>query len=273
MSFLNRYKLVNVLAIWCVFVWLSPVLWVTTNSFKPTNVINSKVPVFLNFKPTLEHYQVIFERFHIGDALFNSLIVVSVSTLIVMILALPTAYAVARMNMLRGDMWALIILSLRFLPGVVIVIPYFQVGAFFSLLDSKILLITVYVGMGLPFAVWTLRGFMMDIPKEIEEAARLDGLSWTQIIFRLILPITAPGVAVTAIFTFVFSWNEFLFALLLTFDQAQTMPVALQKTIDVYNVLWGALSAGAVIQLVPMVIVVFLLQRHIARGLALGAVK
>ena len=114
---------------------------------------------------------------------------------------------------------------------------------------------------------------MLDLPKEVEEAGRLDGLSWLQIIFRLILPMAAPGIAVTTIFTFVFSWNEYLFALFLTTSKATTMPVALQKTIDVYNVLWGELSAGAMIQLLPMVLVVFLLQRHIARGLALGAVK
>ena len=108
---------------------------------------------------------------------------------------------------------------------------------------------------------------------DVLEAARLDGLGWIQIIFRLILPMAAPGIAVTAIFTFVFSWNEYLYALFLTYNNATTMPVALQKTIDIYNVLWGSLSAGAVIQVVPMIAVVFLLQRHIARGLALGAVK
>ena len=140
--------------------------------------------------------------------------------------------------------------------------------------NSDILfLIIVYVAFGLPFAVWILRGFLLDLPKEVEEAGRLDGLSWLQIIFRLILPMAAPGIAVTTIFTFVFSWNEYLFALFLTTSKATTMPVALQKTIDVYNVLWGELSAGAMIQLLPMVLVVFLLQRHIARGLALGAVK
>ena len=129
------------------------------------------------------------------------------------------------------------------------------------------------MAFGLPFAVWVLRGFLLDLPKEIEEAGRLDGLSWIQIIFRLIMPMAAPGIAVTAIFTFVFSWNEFLFALFLTLDKGSTMPVTLQKTIDLYNVLWGSLSAGAVLQLLPMVLVVFLLQKHIARGLALGAVK
>ena len=263
----------NVLAVVVVVLWLMPVIWVALTSVKPTTVINSPVPTFIAFEPTGEHYVEIFERFRFDRAIVNSLVTVGVSTLIVMILALPAAYAVSRMGMMMGDTWALVILSLRFLPGVVIVLPYFKMANYAGLIDSQAVLIIVYVAFGLPFAVWILRGFLLDLPKEVEEAARLDGLGWLQIIFRLILPVAAPGIAVTTIFTFVFSWNEFLFAVFLTYDKAQTMPVALQKTIDVYNVLWGSLSAGAVIQLLPMVLVVFLLQRHIARGLALGAVK
>ena len=112
-----------------------------------------------------------------------------------------------------------------------IVLPYFKMANFAGIIDSKTVLVIVYVAFGLPFAVWILRGFLLDLPREVEEAARLDGLSWLQIIFRLILPMVAPGIAVTTIFTFVFSWNEFLFAVFLTYDKAQTMPVALQKTI------------------------------------------
>ncbi len=264
---------INVLAVVVVAVWLIPVMWVALTSIKPTVAINAPEPTFVSFRPTGEHYVEIFERFRFDRAIVNSLVTVGVSTFIVMLLALPAAYAVARMGLMGGDTWALVILSLRFLPGVVIVLPYFKMANHFGLIDTQIALIIVYIAFGLPFAVWILRGFLLDLPKEVEEAGRLDGLSWMQIIFRLILPVAAPGIAVTAIFTFVFSWNEYLFALFLTYDKATTMPVAIQKTIDVYNVLWGSLSAGAVIQLLPMIAVVFLLQRHIARGLALGAVK
>jgi multiple sugar transport system permease protein len=177
------------------------------------------------------------------------------------------------MGLLSGDFWALFVLSLRFMPGVVVVLPYFKMANSVGMLGTHLVLIVVYVAFGLPFAVWILRGFLLDLPREVEEAGRLDGFGWLRIIFTLVLPMAAPGIAVTAIFTFVFSWNEYLFALFLTLQKATTIPVALQKTIDVYNVLWGSLSAGAVIQLLPMIAVVFLLQKHIARGLALGAVK
>jgi multiple sugar transport system permease protein len=263
----------NVLAALVVATWLMPVLWVVLTSIKPSAVINAPQPTFYSFAPTVANYVEIFSRFRFDRAIWNSFVCVGVSTFIVMVLAFPAAHAVSRMGLFSGDAWAVFILSLRFMPGVVVVLPYFKMTNYLGLIDTQLALIIVYVAFGLPFAVWILRGFLLDLPREIEEAGRLDRLSWLQIIFRLILPMAAPGIAVTAIFTFVFSWNEYLFALFLTFDKATTMPVALQKTIDLYNVLWGALSAGAVIQLLPMIAVVFLLQRHIARGLALGAVK
>ena len=114
---------------------------------------------------------------------------------------------------------------------------------------------------------------MIDLPKDIEEAARLDGLSWFKILHKIVIPLSTPGIIVTSIFTFAFGWNEYLFSLFLTIDRATTIPVNLQKTIDQYNVLWGELSAGAVVQLLPVVIIVFILQKNIARGLTFGAVK
>jgi multiple sugar transport system permease protein len=266
-------RALKLLAVAVVIVWLLPVLWVMLTSIKPTALINSAEPTFFLFTPTAEHYVEIFTRFGFGGVIANSLVAVGVSTLAVMILAFPAAYAVSRMGLMSGDFWALFVLSLRFMPGVVVVLPYFKMANSLGILDTHLVLIVVYVAFGLPFAVWILRGFLLDLPREVEEAGRLDGFGWLRIIFTLILPMAAPGIAVTAIFTFVFSWNEYLFALFLTLQNATTIPVALQKTIDVYNVLWGSLSAGAVIQLLPMIAVVFLLQRHIARGLALGAVK
>ena len=186
-------RAINVLAVVVVVLWLIPVAWVALNSVKPTNVINAETPTFYSFEPTGEHYVEIFDRFLFDRAILNSLITVGVSTLIVMILALPAAYAVARMGLMGGDTWALVILSLRFMPGVVVVLPYFKMAIWFGLIDTQIVLIVVYVAFGLPFAVWILRGFLLDLPKEVEEAARLDGLSWLQIIFRLILPMAAPG--------------------------------------------------------------------------------
>ena len=177
------------------------------------------------------------------------------------------------MKLRVADTLSLVILSLRFLPAMVIVIPYFLMFQRTGLMDTHLGMIIIYIGFGLPFAVWLLRGFFLDLPREIEEAARLDGLGWIATIWRIILPISLPGLAVTAIFTFVFDWNELLFAMYLTQSSAVTAQIQIFKMVDLYNVLWGTISSAVLMHLVPMVIVVFLLQRHMIRGLALGAVK
>jgi multiple sugar transport system permease protein len=263
----------DVVAVTVVAVWLMPVLWIALTSIKPTTAINSRVPVFWSFAPTTSHYLELFERFEFARILKNSLVIVPSATLVTMILAVFSAYALSRMPLRGSDNIAFFILSLRFMPGVVIVLPYYLMFQEIDVLDSYFGMILVYVAFGLPFAVFLLRSFLIEIPKDIEEAARLDGLGYFSIIWRIVLPIARPGIAVATIFTFVFSWNEYLFALALTFDHAVTLPVQISKMIDAYSVLWGQLSAAVMLQLLPMVAVVFMLQRHIVRGLALGAVK
>jgi len=161
--------------------------------------------------------------------------------------------------------WRIYVETFRNLP--------FGTGAAFNLLDSWLGLILVYVAFNLPFAIWFLRSFLAEVPVELEEAALLDGLSRLQIIRRVVVPVAMPGLASTAIFTFVFMKNEYLMALLLTSIRAVTVPVTITKFVLPYSILWGDLSAAVVIQLVPMLAVVFLLQRHIVRGMTLGAVK
>src|SRR5438874_263751 len=144
----------NLLAVTVVILWLVPVLWIGLTSIKPTPEINAPEPTFFSFEPTGEHYIEIFDRFRFGRAISNSLVAVGVSTVIVMVLALPAAYAVSRMGLMSGDAWALFILSLRFMPGVVVVLPYFKMANAFQLIDTQLVLVIVYVAFGLPFAVW-----------------------------------------------------------------------------------------------------------------------
>ena len=265
-------KALNVVAVFAVMIYLAPLYWITLTSIKPTKLINQKVPVWW-FEPTGEHFVEAFERFKFDLGLINSLIIIVTATTITMLLAVFSAYALARMKLRGADTLSLVILSLRFLPAMVIVIPYFLMFQRTGLMDTHLGMIIIYIGFGLPFAVWLLRGFFLDLPREIEEAARLDGLGWIATIWRIILPISLPGLAVTAIFTFVFDWNELLFAMYLTQSSAVTAQIQIFKMVDLYNVLWGTISSAVLMQLVPMVIVVFLLQRHMIRGLALGAVK
>jgi len=268
-----KNRIGNFFVVLICFIWISPIIWVFLTSIKPSIDINNKIPIIINFNPTLDHYHEIFSRFKFFDVCLNSLVVVGGSTFFVMILAIPASYSLARLNIKGRENLSLIILSLRFLPAIVIVLPYYIIGNYFQIIDTYLLLIIVYIGFGLPFAIFLLRSFMIDLPKDIEEAARLDGLSWLTILYKIVIPLSSPGIIVTSIFTFAFGWNEYLFSLFLTIDRVTTIPVNLQKTIDQYNVLWGELSAGATIQLLPVILIVFLLQRNIARGLTFGAVK
>jgi len=263
----------DVLACAAVAFWLLPVAWIALTSIKPTAEINSVKPVFWGFTPTMEHYGELFNRFEFSRILLNNLLIVPAATIIVMVLAIGSAYALARLPLKGADQISLFILSFRFMPGMLVVLPYYLMFQQVGLLDTHVGMILVYVAFGLPFAVWLLRGFLRDIPHDLEEAALLDGLGRFEIMWKIILPLARPGIAVATIFTFVFTWNEYLFAFALTFDHAVTLPVQLSKMIDAYSVLWGPLSAAVILQLLPMVSVVFFIQKHMVRGLALGAVK
>ncbi len=255
-----------------VLLWLFPVYWVVLTSFKPIVEINSAIPSFV-FEPTLENYRDLFAKFEFSGVLLNSIIVTVATCIIVVVLGVMAAYALARMKVPGEKHIALWILSLRFLPPIAVAIPFYIQWQDLNLLDTHLGLILVYVAFNLPFAIWLLRGFLADVPVELEEAALLDGLSRLQILWRVVVPVILPGLASTSIFIFVFTWNEYLMGLMLTSVNVLTAPVTISKFVMPYTILWGDLSAAVVIQLVPMLAVVFLLQRHIVRGMTLGAVK
>jgi multiple sugar transport system permease protein len=259
-------------AVFVVGLWLFPVYWILLTSFKPIREINSAIPVFI-FTPTTENYSDLFAKFDFARVLMNSIVVTFVTCALVVVLGIMAAYSLARMKVPGEKHIALWILSLRFMPPIAVAIPFYIKWQDLHLLDTYPGLIIVYVAFGLPFAIWLLRGFLADVPVELEEAALLDGLSRLQIIWRIVVPVILPGIASTAIFTFVFTWNEYLMALMLTSFNAVTVPVTIAKFVMPYTILWGDLSAAVLIQVVPMLIVVFLLQRHIVRGMSLGAVK
>jgi multiple sugar transport system permease protein len=255
-----------------VLLWLFPIYWIFLTSLKTPLLINEKTPVFW-FTPTLENYRHLFGEFRFARVLQNSLIITVTTTLVVIVLALFAAYALGRMDVRGGKHIALWMLSLRFMPPIAIVLPFFIAWQRTGLIDTYPGLILIYIAFNLPFAIWLLRGFLVEVPRDLDEAATLDGLGHIAILRRIILPVIAPGVAVTAIFTFMFTWNEYLMALVLTSRNATTVPVTVSKFIQAYSILWGDVGAAATIELLPVLVVVFLLQRHIMRGITLGAVK
>ena len=250
---------------------LFPVIWMITMSFKvPTDILTAP-PTFI-FEPTLENYVRAFQEARFYKYIINSLTVTILSTICVMIMGTPAAYSFARFNTGGGHLLFYII-STKMLPAIAIVIPYFMVFAHFRLLDTKLGLTIVYTMFNLPIAIWLLYGFFKDVPAEIEDAARIDGYTRFQTFIKVILPLVAPGLAVTATFCLMFAWNEFLFAFLLSRVNAGTITVGLSSFWTQQGVQWGPLAAAATISIMPMMIFTLALQKYLVRGLTFGAVK
>jgi len=203
----------------------------------------------------------------------NSTIVVSLTTLISLALGTLAAYGLARFQFPRREDIAFWILSLRMLPPMAVVIPFFLLGRFIGLLDTHILLIIVDLSFNIPFTVWMMRGFIEEIPQEVEEAAWIDGCSRIQGLFRVVFPLILPGIAATAIFCVIQSWNEFALAFFLTSFNARTVPTTVTFFLSVLGVIWGEMAAVGVVATAPVLLFALLVQKYLVRGLTLGALK
>lgn len=255
-----------------VLLWVFPILWTLVTSLKPAEGGSMLAPS-LDFTPTLENYIALFRDRDFGRYLLNSLLIAGGATVVAMILACFAAYPLARSNLSGREQVGMWILSLRMLPPISTVVPFYLILSRGGLLDSYAGLVLVYLSFSLPFAIWMLQGFFSEVPRSIDEAAAADGAGHLTILFRFIVPMTRGGIAVTTIFTFVFAWNEFLYAFLLTKERWVTLPVRLGSSITPFQTDWGFLTAGAIVSFLPLVAVLFLLQREMARGVSLGAMR
>lgn len=279
-----------VLGLWMCFA-IFPIFWSYLSSIKPPEEIFI-LPPKLIFTPTLHNYEVVlglkigaeaegvsttqaatgvasqFPRYFL-----NSLIVSTGTTILSVTIGCFAAYSLARFRFRAKKFMLLSILFVRMVPAVVLVVPFFVLWRTFNLTDTHIGLILAYLSFNLPFVIWMMRGFFVDIPIEIEEAALIDGASRLGALFRVVLPLAAPGMAATAIFAVLLSWNEFLFAVLLTADNSKTLSPAILNFISDKAILWGNLYAAGSLILLPVLIFSVFVQKHIARGLTGGAVK
>ncbi|QJP13403.1 carbohydrate ABC transporter permease [Starkeya sp. ORNL1] len=250
---------------------LFPIFWMATMMVKPNEAMFARPTVWL-FTPTLEHFEyVIAQGFH--WSLLTSFVLCLMSTALVVIIGTPAAYAFARFEMRMKDDLFLFILATRMAPPVCLVIPFYFIFAKLNLLDTFLGLTLAYMTFNLSFYVWVLRSFCRDLPVELEEAAALEGWSRPQIFRRVVFPLLRNGIVATAVLCFIFAWNEFLFAFMLGGKAVQTLPVSIPKLITSQGVRWGEMAVVGMTALLPVLAVVFVLQRHIVRGLTLGAVK
>lgn len=254
------------------FVFIAPILWMITTAFKTGNqAFSSEVQWF--FTPTLDNFATILNGSTFSYALVNSIQVSVISSVIAILLASGIAYPLARFKFKGGNGLAGAILSLRIVPPIVTIIPLFLVMTTIGLNGTLVSIIILHVFMNLPLAVWLLRGFFEDVPMEIEEAAQLDGLGHLSIFFRIVLPLAMPGVAATALLSFLFSWNEFLFASILSNANSQTVTVALTQYVTPVGTQWTLIMAAGTLVGIPVWIAAISAQKFLVRGLSFGAVK
>jgi multiple sugar transport system permease protein len=261
-----------VAAVTVVLVWLFPLLWILLTSLKTRPDIFSRIPLFA-FAPTLDNYISVLSRSEFTEGLINSVKTAGLTTLIAVLVGPLAAYPLARLQFRAREQILFWVLSLRMLPTVAIVVPFYLILYYLGLRDTLLGLVMAYLSFSLPFAIWMLVGFVRDLPKELDDAAFIDGCNHWRLLWLVHLPLLRPALAVVAIFTFVFAWNELVLALMLTEVDAKTVPVAIIGLVQPDNIPWGEIAAGSILTLLPMMIVVFALQRHIVRGLTLGAVR
>jgi len=270
-SSVKEILLYCILTVIVVF-YLFPFLWLVSTSVKPTFEQLAIPPVFVTHNPTLENFKDSIQSQY--RLIINSLLVAFCSTGISLLVGSFGGYAFSRFRFPGSGMLFFLVLTTRMFPPISIVIPIFLLMRNFQLLDSPLGLIVAYISFQLPFMVWMMRSFFVGIPRDTEDSARVDGCSRLGAFLRVVLPMALPGAAAAGIIGFLTSWNEFIFALILTnTDVAKTMPVGIAENVTAFSVRWGQMAAGATVFTVPVLLLSVVVQRYIVSGMTLGAVK
>ena len=262
-----RYAAAVVLAI----IFLFPIYWLFMISFKTPAEIFAYPPVWLPANFQFANYAVLFKD---GDVIVvgNSLVIAGVSTLLSMVLGTMAAYSLVRFHT-GGENLAVWIISQRMVPPIAIVFPVFLIFVWFGLVDTYTGLILLYTAFNLPYVIWMMRGYISEVPIELEESARVDGCTRLGVLLKVVFPMVRTGLFATAVFTFVFAWNEFLFALVLTRTEVVTYPVQVTHYFGGQSNFWAKIAALSVLGTLPIFVAVAGLQRFLVRGISMGAVK
>jgi multiple sugar transport system permease protein len=253
--------------------FLGPFFWIVTTSLKGNEDFFAYPPVWIPSPPSLRHYAGLFTRSSGARYFTNSMVISTLSMLSALAVSLPTAYSIARWRF-GGGFLSTLLLVLRMLPAIALIIPIYIMYKMFGLTNSYLGLVVIYTVVYIPFAVWLLVGFIRDFPIEIEDAAMIDGCSRLRAVVQVMVPIIAPGMAVVALFAFIATWNEFLFAIVLTGIETKTMMVLVTSfTTGGTDAFYGEASASVVLGVLPAFAIAFILQRYLVKGLALGGTK
>ena len=251
--------------------FLFPIYWIAITAFKPPAELRATPPVWFPEEPTLTHLRAVMEL-RGYTALRNSLIIAGSATALSLLIGSLAAYAIARFNT-GGRHFAFWLLSQRFLPPVVLVIPLFLIMRDLKWLDTHHGMIALYTVFNLPYVVWMMRSYIAGLPTEIEESALVDGTTRFGVLWRITLPLVLPGLIATATFAFIFSWTEFLFAVIFTRTNAFTLPVTISGYVGSQGTNYGQAASLAIVATAPLFVLGLLVQKHFVRGLTLGAVR
>jgi sorbitol/mannitol transport system permease protein len=248
-----------------------PILWTVLTGFK-TEVDAAKTPPVLLFHATLANYRSVFSANYMS--FFTNTVVLALgSTLLAMLLGLPAAYSLAFHPAKQSPKVLSWVLSTKMLPAVGALIPLIVIYKNVGLFDSRIGMILLYAALNLPLVIWMMRSFFADLPREILEAATVDGARFVKIMTRIVIPLSAPGLAATALLSLIFSWNEFLLAVNLTSANSGTLPVFISGFMTSEGLFWAKMSAASTLAIAPVILAGWLAQRSLVRGLTFGAVK
>jgi N,N'-diacetylchitobiose transport system permease protein len=265
----------NVVGLAVFVVMVFPVFWMISTAFKSDDQIVAQNPVWFPLHPTLQHFTDAIHRPFFWQDVRNSLIVVSVTVAISIAIAFMAAIALARYRFSGREVFVVLIIGIQMLPQAGLIIPLYVVLARYHQVNALTGLIVTYMTFVLPFCVWTLRGFLIGIPKDLEEAAMVDGSTRLGVFMKILLPLMGPGLVATSVFAFITTWNEYIFARVLLNDQSkQTVTVWLSYFLGTSrNTDWGALMAASTLTAIPVVLFFLAVQRRIAFGLTAGAVR
>jgi multiple sugar transport system permease protein len=260
-----------VIAVVALVFFLFPIVWIVLTAFKTPNEFLTTPPVWIPRSPSLVYFEHVAETGGF-KALLNSFIISVSATLLALLVGSLAGYGLARYKV-GGDNLPFYILSQRFMPPAAVIFPFLLFFKTLKWMDTYQALILVYLTFNLPYAVWMMRGFFQEIPREIEESALVDGCSPLGTFWRIALPLVTPGLVATGVFCFIFSWAEFFFAVTLTRSNAVTLSVYVVNFFGKMMVQWGEVGATSIIAMAPLFLLSIIVQRYLVRGLTLGAVK
>lgn len=253
---------------------LLPYIWTILSSIKPESELFTRQIHYLPQSPTFQNYISLFKFTNFSKYLTNSIIVALFTVLVAITVSTLAAYSFARFSFPMKNILLLIVLITTMFPKILLIIPLFKIFAFLKMMNTYTALILAHSTFTIPFSVWMLTGYLKMIPKQLDEAAWMDGCTKTQVLFKIILPIMAPGLAATIAYIFIQSWNDYLYAVMFTSDlTVRTLPVGLKMFMGKFEINYGWLTAGGVVTSLPIVLFFFLVQKHLVKGLTAGAVK